>query len=69
MRLGDNVPVPPEVCANGLWDHIRGWEVIVAVLIIMGAWAATNIARMYYMVRLSELGRPRPPAPAPAADE
>lgn len=59
----DTLPVPSQVCANGLWDHIRGWEVIVAVLIIMGAWASTNIARMHYMVKMAQLNRPETRGP------
>lgn len=51
----DNLPVPSSVCANSLWDNIKGWEVIVAVLIIIGGWAATNIARMHFMVKMAEL--------------
>lgn len=47
--------IVPQLCSTGgLWDNIKGWEVIVAVLIIMAGWSATNIARMHYMVQMSK---------------
>jgi hypothetical protein len=55
LKVFENVP--PQICANTLWDHIKGWEVIVAVLIIMAGWSATNIARMHYMVLMSRATR------------
>ena len=53
MILADTFPA----CNSNLWNHINGWEVVVAVLLIMGFWAATNIARMHFMVEMSKATR------------
>lgn len=44
-------------CNSPLWQHINGWEVVVAVLLIMGAWTATSIARMYFMWRIAQTSK------------
>jgi hypothetical protein len=47
---------PFPACNSSLWNHINGWEVVVAVLLIMASWAATSIARMYFMLRIAQIG-------------
>jgi len=46
----------PVVCPDnpGIWAHVNGWEVVAAVLIIAGSYAATNVARMYFMMRVAQ---------------
>jgi hypothetical protein len=37
------------VCRSAIWERIDGWEVVLAVLIIVAAWAVVDVARMYFM--------------------
>lgn len=55
MILADTtIPIPPGLCTDTIWTRINGWEVVVSVLLVMAGWAATNIARMYFMVKIAE---------------
>jgi hypothetical protein len=40
---------PAQICELPIWDRITGWEVVAAVLLIATAWAAVQIARMYFL--------------------
>lgn len=44
-------------CQSNLWDRITGWEVVIAVLLIMAAWTAVQTARMYFMWRVAQTSR------------
>lgn len=49
-------PVPFCVPASGLWEHLNGWEVVVAVAFIVGGYVGANVGRMYFMYKIA-LGR------------
>jgi hypothetical protein len=42
-------------CHSNLWEHINGWEVVAAVLLIMASWTTTSVARMYFMWRVAQI--------------
>ena len=48
-----------EICKSALWDRIDGWEVVVAVLLIMAAWATVQVSRMYFMAAMAKIGNER----------
>lgn len=59
IRLSD----APVVCPNdpGIWQHINGWEVVAAVLVIGACWASVAVARFHYMAVIARLGNGEPP--------
>jgi len=46
-----------EMCRSALWDRIDGWEVVMAVLLIMSAYAVVQLGRMYFMYRTAAINR------------
>lgn len=38
-----------EVCRMAFWERIEGWQVVLAATVIVTAWAAVQIARMYFL--------------------
>ena len=50
MIAADQFPA----CQSNLWDHVNGWEVVAAVLLIMASWTATSVARMHFMAKIAE---------------
>ena len=43
-----------EICKSALWNRIEGWEVVVAVLLIVTAWAVVQVSRLYFMVAVAQ---------------
>lgn len=45
-----------EICKSALWNRIDGWEVVVAVLLIVVAWTVVQVARLYFMAVVARIG-------------
>lgn len=45
-----------QVCRSAIWDRIDGWEVVTAVMLIVTAWAAVQVARLYFMAVVARIG-------------
>jgi hypothetical protein len=48
------------------WQHITGWEAVVAIVFVVTAWTIVNVARFHYMVKIGEVkgAATTPAAPA-----
>ncbi len=40
-------------CHSNLWDHINGWEVVLAAWGIIAGWAAVSVAHYYFMAKIA----------------
>ena len=45
-----------EICKSAFWTRIDGWEVVVAVMLIVTAWATVQVARLYYTAVIARIG-------------
>lgn len=48
--------VGEQICKSPLWDRIDGWEVVVAVMLIVTAWTTVQVARVYFMAVVARIG-------------
>ena len=55
MFWAEDMP-PAQICKAAIWDRLNSWEVVATVLLIVGAWATVQVARMFFMWKTATLG-------------
>ena len=45
-----------QICKTAIWDRIEGWEVVIAVMLIVTAWAVVQVAKLYFVATVARIG-------------